>query len=811
MNFQKRYYWLLPLYCLLTPTTWAEITFDGTLGAPATLSGPNYNLSTNLGTQVGNNLFHSFGKFNVGMGETAIFESSPNILNIIGRVTGGQTSFINGTIKSPSNLYLLNPYGIAIGKQAKLDINGSLHLGSADYLRFSDNQQFAANTQSPPLLTVAAPESFGFLGNHPLPADITIEGNLKVAPAKDFSVTGGNISISGGDLYAPGGQITLKGLGNVTIENIFWDENAPQGGSVRIQSETFSMRDSKIQLRTEVNPGSIEIVSTGTLHLSGTSELNLLSRQSQAGNILLRGSRIDISENSSVYTATNGTGEGSHIQLEAKDTISLAGTQSKIVAATNGDGRGGNITLQANHLYQQGGFITAESTSHGQAGEVNLNIAGNLSLTHASEISNFSHQEGNAGHIFIQAGNLVMTEGSHIINGITESGSGNGGEVSINVQETAQIEGYPVDYNGKINLTGIASRVEGKKGSGGRLQVSAPLLSLSQLATIQTSTGGEGNAGDIALQVNELHLSGGADIDASNEIGGSGSGGHIEIRAAKAITIAAIPAAPDFIGPSSKVVKEGFLGGIYSTSENDLAIGGSISLWTPKLTLREGGTISAGSVGLGHAGNLTLSVTEALTLDNAAIMTKAERAKGGLIEISNPVNFHLNRSEITTEAKGQQLTDSGGEIKLGSQLFFTLNRSSILARAVGNGGNITITSGNFIQSADSSLDASSQLGVAGKIQIHASAENLNGIVTLPTTFFKAEELFKKGCAEAGISSLVVNYKETLPETPQALGVHIPAKLLKTHEIVPLAPTKIQNAVSEKNTWQTSFVCPFINR
>ncbi|OQW87357.1 MAG: hypothetical protein BWK78_09200, partial [Thiotrichaceae bacterium IS1] len=106
MNVQKCYYWLLPLSGLLTQTTWAEITFDGTLGSPATLTGPNYNLSTNLGTQVGNNLFHSFGKFNVGMGETAIFESSPNILNIIGRVTGGQTSFIDGTIKSPSNLYL---------------------------------------------------------------------------------------------------------------------------------------------------------------------------------------------------------------------------------------------------------------------------------------------------------------------------------------------------------------------------------------------------------------------------------------------------------------------------------------------------------------------------------------------------------------------------------------------------------------------------------------------------------------------------------------------------------------------------------
>lgn len=777
MNFHHLYCWFLPFFYFFTSTSWAEIIFDGTLGTPTTLTGPDYTLNAHLGQQVGENLFHSFDRFNVGRGETAVFESSPSILNIIGRITGGEASFIDGTLKSPSNLYLLNPYGIAIGKQAQLDIQGSLHLSSADYLGFSDQQQFVANPSSPPLLTMATPESFGFLEH--APAEITIEGDLKVAPRKDISVTGGNLSIKGSDFYAPGGQITLNGLGKVSIENSFWDEDAPQGGSVRIQSETFSMHDSIFQLRADTSLGSIEILSRGTLRLSGTSGLFLFNRQGRAGNIFLRGQSIDISEGSSIYTATHGTGEGSPIQLNAEEYISLTGSQSRIVAATNGKGRGGDVTLQAQHIQQQGGFMTTKSTSFGQAGDINIHAPGDLSLSHAGEISNLSFKEGHAGRIFIHAGHLVMTEGSHIVAASWDRG--HGGEVSIDIQEAAQLEGYQINTDGKMNPTGIATRVMGQ-GLGGRLQIFAPLLSLNQFATIQTSTRGEGQAGDIVLKVHELRLFGGADIDASNEIQGTGSGGYIDIQATQVISIAAIPADPDFIGPSRRVIKEGFLGGIYSTSESDWARGGDINLFTPKLILQEGGTISAGSVGLGHAGHLNIKVTDELILDHAAILTRAEKAKGGHIDIGNPFRFHLRDSEISTEAKGQQLTDRGGDIQLSSQSFLTLNHSSILARAVGNGGEITLRSKIFIQSTESLLDASSKLGLAGKVQIHTSEENLKEMVTLlPTAFFETDELLKKNCLEhLERSSLVINYRKSLPETPQALGVYIPAKLLEPH-------------------------------
>jgi filamentous hemagglutinin family protein len=75
----------------------------------------NNQLNISGGTQAGSNQFHSFQQFRVNAGQTANFMSNPNIANILGRVTGGDASLINGMLKvsgSNANLYLINPSGI---------------------------------------------------------------------------------------------------------------------------------------------------------------------------------------------------------------------------------------------------------------------------------------------------------------------------------------------------------------------------------------------------------------------------------------------------------------------------------------------------------------------------------------------------------------------------------------------------------------------------------------------------------------------------------------------------------------------------
>jgi filamentous hemagglutinin family protein len=93
------------------------------------------------------NLFHSFQEFNLNSGQTANFQSNPTIQNILGRVTGGNPSLINGLIQvsgGKSNLFLMNPAGIIFGTNAQLNLPASFTATTATGIGFDSNNWFNA-------------------------------------------------------------------------------------------------------------------------------------------------------------------------------------------------------------------------------------------------------------------------------------------------------------------------------------------------------------------------------------------------------------------------------------------------------------------------------------------------------------------------------------------------------------------------------------------------------------------------------------------------------------------------------------------
>ena len=134
------------------------------------------------------NLFHSFGDLSIAQGHTALFQNlnaagdaalttnAGNVSNIIGRVTGGTPSNIWGTINSQSgfpnaNLFLINPAGIVFGPGASLNVGGSVHVSTADYLRLgTGNELFYADLTRNSTLSSVPVTAFGFLGPNPVGA-----------------------------------------------------------------------------------------------------------------------------------------------------------------------------------------------------------------------------------------------------------------------------------------------------------------------------------------------------------------------------------------------------------------------------------------------------------------------------------------------------------------------------------------------------------------------------------------------------------------------------------------------------------------
>jgi len=91
---------------------------------------------------------------------------------------------IDGTLQSDipgANLYLLNPAGVVFGPKARLEVNGSFHVSTADFLRLGEDGAFRvslADEQS--ALSVSAPAAFGFLRDNP--SGIRLEGSRLAAP-----------------------------------------------------------------------------------------------------------------------------------------------------------------------------------------------------------------------------------------------------------------------------------------------------------------------------------------------------------------------------------------------------------------------------------------------------------------------------------------------------------------------------------------------------------------------------------------------------------------------------------------------------
>ena len=93
----------------ITPDTLPQLSTGTTAtaeGAVTTIGG---------GVRAGDNLFHSFARFNLGPGDIARWTASDatTIRNVINRVTGGERSFIAGTIDASAfpgaDFFFLNP------------------------------------------------------------------------------------------------------------------------------------------------------------------------------------------------------------------------------------------------------------------------------------------------------------------------------------------------------------------------------------------------------------------------------------------------------------------------------------------------------------------------------------------------------------------------------------------------------------------------------------------------------------------------------------------------------------------------------
>ncbi|MEA5468887.1 filamentous hemagglutinin N-terminal domain-containing protein, partial [Spirulina sp. 06S082] len=191
---------------------------DGT-GTQITHNGDRYDISGGSISGDGSNLFHSFDQFCLNANEIANFLSNPQISNILGRVTGGDPSIINGLIQvtgGNSNLYLMNPAGIVFGQGASLNVGGDFFATTATGIGFNGNWFEAIGSNNYADLQ-GDPNQFAF--DLVQPGSIVNVGNLSVGEGRNLTLLGG-IVVNTGTLTAPGGNIAIAAIPGTSLVRI---------------------------------------------------------------------------------------------------------------------------------------------------------------------------------------------------------------------------------------------------------------------------------------------------------------------------------------------------------------------------------------------------------------------------------------------------------------------------------------------------------------------------------------------------------------------------------------------------------------
>jgi filamentous hemagglutinin family protein len=719
-------YVVLVALVIFNPITLAEVVTDGSLGAKTNLPGPDFVIESQLGQAVGTNLFHSFETFNLQANESAIFRGATHIERVISRVTGGQASVLNGKWISEipeADFYFINSAGILLGKNANLDISGSLYLSTADYLTLGEGGYFAIEGQELSVLTTAPPIAFGFL-DHPI-GQITVGGSLLATPtalaAREYLSTGtpvpaNTLSLIGGDMEINNG--TLSASGKIYLASVAASGEVPVDSSSLAQS--FPAKSGKITITNSANSESNLARAIGNLTTTGVG----------GGEIFIRAGQL-ILDRGYLSADTFGGEDGQGIQLELQEKLVLK-----------------NAARITTNTYQESPYVVPSTII----------------------------PTGNAGEIRITSEVIEITGGSQISSVSYIGTSGKAGDIILLAQTGLAIEGYAnFVLDGETGQQSLSSGIlSGSWGTGlgGDIYIKTPELVLDNLGEIRSETLGFNHAGYILAEVGQLMLLGGAQINAGTGRVGlrlqqvAGRGGNITISASNGVII---EGKGSFFLNNQLVTRSS---GLLSNTFNQ-GVGGLISLTSSSLTMKNHGQIQSATGYEGDGGQLNITATQ-LLMDHASFTThsggngfaghislQSEQASltdsqittnsffsgGGNIDVDIPDQLHLINSQISARAQGEQAIHQGGNLTFGEDLspqIITLNNSQLLANAyAGNGGNIKVIANNLVLSSDSVLNASSELGIDGEIKIEATSRIFDEVEMLPDVF--AQNLLVNSC------------------------------------------------------------------
>jgi filamentous hemagglutinin family protein len=580
------------------------------------------------------------------------------------------------------------------------------------------------------------------------------------------------------------GAMGRVGVGGSTISVI---EGAGRrgGGAISIAGGDVTVDHAVLNANTAFGAGrGIAISAAGTLEIVASEVLSVTRGAGNAGPLSLRGGDVIISGGSLVDTSCDPgctTGAGATLSITAEGTLVLIGddpdTPTYVVSNSFGGGRTGAIEIRAGALEASGNaLIQGIALSSGEGSTIAL-ATGSISLTNGAQVDVstrgsgrggslvvnntgairidgtrvvdaaagnkapsgfFSNSEstGAAGGIVVSTTSLEIVGGGEISSSARRGSSGAGGRISIAASGSVRVSGTDADgkSSGIVSNTFTGARA-------GDIEIAADSLRVEDRARIQVQSEGAGEAGSARIAVRTLTLANQGQV--SSDARSSGAGGELRIQARELLEIDGGNSGlfAKTYGPArggSIVVDAGEVrltnrGGVFAGTDGT-GTGGDVRVRAMNVDVASDARISVESLLTGLAGSIDVEAGDTLSLTSGGrITTSARQADGGNVRAASGRFMLMDDGLITTEVGTGQ--GSGGNVEVQSPVL-VMRASTITANAFGgDGGNIHIGTSIFLPSADSTITASSTLGIDGIITFDSPALDPTGELLLPPPAF----------------------------------------------------------------------------
>ena len=621
--------------------------------------------------------------------------------------------------------------------------------------------------------------------------------NSRISSENFASGAGGNISVATKQAtFLSGGQIaTLAG-----------SQATGNSGNINVISQGITAENS-----LPFNP----LVPSGIASYT--------SGQAAGGNLNISTEKLTLSDGAFLASWTQGSGKGGDILVNATDAIASRGVNplfpiadSGITSIAIGSGNGGNIQVSTGKIdLSEGAQISSRTLMElvgvsvpeggtGNAGDIIINAdtieltgISPLALDHITLIGSLTFGRADAGDVNISTRQMRIIEGAQILNvglfsistlgePLPGSGTGNGGNLTVNASDSMEIYGYSSLMPNLLSLIGTQSLGLGQAGD---LVINTPSLILENGGSVVTRTFGRGNAGNSIVNASEIFISNQNPLGVPSSLGADAFAGAEEFQ--QVFFISPIPTGNT----------------------------GELTVNSDRLTIANGGQIRVDHQGTGNAGRLQINVDRLNLESGGNINATTAFGFGGDVEINVRDLLSLrNGSQINVEAKGD--IGDGGNLTINADIIVALENSDIIANAVGgNGGNINITSRGIFGSEfrptltpKSDITASSELGVDGTVEINnPDANPAAGLVELSSALVDPSDRITSGCVANQDNEFYIVGRGGLPQSPtemlwgqtvwqdlRSLEIEDKSQTNRGDSINPVSSSYSRNPVSSRN-------------